>query len=159
MLVLAGRHTTPAQNAFCIVAVSYTHLGWSGDRKYHVTEADGTEHLLRLSPPALFERRKEEFARMQKAAALNLPMCMPEEFGVCSACELTDGSQMGYSLQRWIHGKDLEGLLHLLPETQQYVLGLRAGSILQKLHSIPAPESLEPWEERDVYKRQFLSLP
>lgn len=122
--------------------------GWSGDRKYHVTEADGTEHLLRLSPPALFERRKEEFARMQKAAALNLPMCMPEEFGVCSACELTDGSQMVYSLQSWIHGKDLEGLLHLLPETQQYVLGLRAGSILQKLHSIPAPESLEPWEER-----------
>jgi serine/threonine-protein kinase len=35
-----------------------------------------------------------------------------------------------------------------LTETEQYVLGLKSGEILKKIHSIPAPEEQEEWSCR-----------
>jgi len=49
-------------------------------------------------------------------------------------------------LQSWIDGEDLEVALPLLPETEQYTLGLQSGEILKKMHTIPAPETQEEWE-------------
>lgn len=53
-----------------------------------------------------------------------------------------------YSLHSWIDGEDLEKVLPLLSETEQYVLGLKSGEILRKIHTIPAPEPQEEWETR-----------
>ena len=114
--------------------------GWSGDRKYHVTTLDGKEYLLRLSPPERLERARSQFARMETAASLGIPMCLPLEFGVCK-----DGP---YSIQSWIRGRDAEESLPALSAPKQYPYGLDAGRILRKLHSIPAPADLEPWAER-----------
>ena len=109
--------------------------GWSEDKKYCVTEADGARYLLRVTPMERYEERKALFAMLERIAALGVPMCIPIEFGTCP-----DGV---YSLQSWIDGEDLDTALPLLPETEQYVLGLRAGEILGKIHSIPTPESQE----------------
>jgi len=38
--------------------------------------------------------------------------------------------------------------LPMLPKTEQYVLGLKSGEILRKIHSIPAPEAQEDWAVR-----------
>ena len=75
-----------------------------------------------------------------KVASLNIPMCVSVEFGTCA-----DGV---YSLQSWINGEDLEAILPLLPETEQYVLGMKSGEILRKMHAIPAPETQEKWALR-----------
>jgi len=48
----------------------------------------------------------------------------------------------------WVDGDDAEKALPLLPKTKQYELGLSAGEVLRKIHSIPAPETCEDWEAR-----------
>ncbi|NLA77853.1 MAG: hypothetical protein GX851_08525 [Clostridiales bacterium] len=39
--------------------------GWSGDKKYCVTTADGTKYLLRISPAEQYDRKKTEFEMMK----------------------------------------------------------------------------------------------
>ena len=112
--------------------------GWSDDRKYCVTDADGAKYLLRVSPVEKQARRAEVFRRMQKAAALGIPMNAPLDFGLCE--------EGVYTLLSWIDGEDAETAIPRLPEAEQYALGLEAGRMLRKLHSIPAPAGLPDWE-------------
>ncbi len=114
--------------------------GWSGDKKFHITTADGVQYLLRISPAEQLERRKREFERMQKVAALDLPACHSVEFGIC--CEGV------YTLQTWIDGEDAESVMPQMPVEKQYTYGLEAGRILAKLHTIPAPVDAPAWEPR-----------
>ena len=114
--------------------------GWSGDRKYRVSDSHSREYMLRISPTEKLLRRKNMFEMMLRAWALNVPMCQPIEFGEC---------QEGvYLLQGWVEGEDAEKLLPTMSREEQYLLGFDAGKILRRLHSFPAPESLEPWEIR-----------
>lgn len=39
--------------------------GWSGDKKYCATTADGTKYLLRISPSDQYDRKKNEFEMMK----------------------------------------------------------------------------------------------
>lgn len=114
--------------------------GWSEDKKYCVTTEDETKYLLRITPISRYETLKSLFALLEQVAALGIPMCVPVEFGTCD-----DGV---YSLQSWIDGEDLEAALPLLSETEQYVLGLKSGEIIRKMHTIPAPETQEEWASR-----------
>lgn len=111
--------------------------GWSDDKKYCVTEADGTRYLLRITPVERYASRKALFEILKQVDALGIPMCRPIDFGTC-----TDGV---YSLQTWIDGEDLETVLPLLSEAEQYTLGLQSGEIVSRLHSIPAPDTQEEW--------------
>jgi len=114
--------------------------GWSEDKKYCVTTEQGTKYLLRVTPISRYETRKSLFAMLASVAALDIPMCVPVEFGTCD-----DGV---YSLQSWIDGEDLEAVLPLLSETEQYVLGFKSGEIARKMHTIPAPKTQEDWASR-----------
>ena len=114
--------------------------GWSGDKKYCVTDASETKYLLRVSPAERYEHRRNLNEMMRRVSFLGVPMCQPLDFGICD-----DGV---FSLQSWIDGEDLELVLPLLSETEQYVLGLRAGEILRTIHSIPAPDTQEEWASR-----------
>lgn len=49
--------------------------GWSEDKKYCVTKADGVRYLLRLSPAERYETRKALFELLKRVAALGIPMC------------------------------------------------------------------------------------
>jgi len=114
--------------------------GWSGDRKYRVTDREGRHYLLRLSDPARYEAQAAAFERLKQAAALGLPMSQPLDFGCCD--------QGVYSLHSWIDGQDAELLLPGLSLEQQAAYGREAGEILRKLHSVPAPDSVEDWGSR-----------
>lgn len=114
--------------------------GWSGDRKYCVTTADGDKYLLRISPPEKIQRRKQEFDRMSEVAALGIPMPEPVEFGICD--------EGVYTIERFIDGVDAEGYISGLSAEKQYAYGLDAGRILSRLHTIPAPADTPAWEPR-----------
>jgi aminoglycoside phosphotransferase (APT) family kinase protein len=114
--------------------------GWSSDKKYCVTIADGKKYLLRISPSEEQNRKKVEFEMMQRVAALGVPMCQPIEFGICN--------EGVYSLQSWINGKDAEEMLPNLSDTEQYEYGLEAGRILKRIHSVPVMTKQEDWEIR-----------
>ena len=53
-----------------------------------------------------------------------------------------------YQLLTWCDGENLETILPMLPQTKQYAVGLKAGEILRRIHSIPAPDKLEDWSVR-----------
>ncbi|WP_099204162.1 aminoglycoside phosphotransferase family protein [Scatolibacter rhodanostii] len=114
--------------------------GWSEDKKYCVTLENHKKALLRVSPIERFEQRKKLFSLLTKVSELNVPMCEPISF----ECR-EDGV---YTLLSWIEGRDAEELIPLLPETEQYVLGITAGKILKEIHSIPAPHEQEDWYTR-----------
>ncbi|BCN30824.1 aminoglycoside phosphotransferase family protein [Anaeromicropila herbilytica] len=114
--------------------------GWSNDKKYCVTKADGTKYLLRISSAEKYNSKKVEYEMMQKVAARGVPMCQPIEFGVCE-----DGV---YSLQSWIDGRDAEETVSFISDTEQYRYGLEAGRILREIHSVPISHLQEDWEIR-----------
>ena len=136
--------------------------GWSEDKKYRVTTADGIKYLLRVTPISRYETRKALFEMLERVAALDIPMCVPIEFGTCgdragrSKCEPLRGSHSSlpahasgvYSIQSWIGGEDLKTVLPGLSETEQYILGFKSGEILRKMHTVPAPETQEEWDFR-----------
>jgi aminoglycoside phosphotransferase (APT) family kinase protein len=121
--------------------------GWSSDKKYCVTDETGTKYLLRISDFSQEEKKRAEFDMMMRVAALGVPMCQPLEFGTCE-----DGV---YSLQSWIEGGDAEAYIPALSDTEQYAYGLKAGRILRKIHSIPAPAGQEDWESRFNRKMDY----
>lgn len=125
---------------FDIKSFEPINKGWSEDKKYCVTKVGDTKFLLRISPIERFETRKVLFSMLQKVSELDIPMSKPVEFGTCR-----DGV---YALHSWIDGKDAEDVIHLLSEIEQHVLGLKAGKILKKIHSIPAPKDQEDWYTR-----------
>jgi len=51
-------------------------------------------------------------------------------------------------VQEMLGGGLLSAYIPTLPKTQQYVYGLQDGSILRKIHSIPAHQIQESWEAR-----------
>ncbi|MGI5897353.1 MAG: aminoglycoside phosphotransferase family protein [Oscillospiraceae bacterium] len=114
--------------------------GWSCDEKFCVTTAEGNKYLLRITPHEKSAMRKALFEILQDVAKLGIPMCKPVEFGRCN-----DGV---YTLHTWIDGQDAEAVIPLLPETEQYAFGFKAGEILKKIHSIPAPHEQEDWYTR-----------
>lgn len=114
--------------------------GWSCDKKYCVTTADGTKYLLRITPEAKSASRWDMFRMQQEVAALGVPMCKSVEIGRCD--------EGVYILQSWINGKDAKEVVPYLDDSAQYALGLEAGRILKQIHSIPAPEDQPDWEAR-----------
>jgi len=114
--------------------------GWSGDHKYCVTTADGTKYLLRITDAEKAHRFHLGYLRMQEVASLDIPMCLPIEFGECS-----EGT---YALHSWVDGVDAESYIPTVSLTEQYTYGLDAGRILKKLHGLPAPVDAPEWEER-----------
>ncbi len=132
------------------------HKGWSGDKKYCVTDDNGIRYLLRVSDIEQHDRKQAEFNMMKQVAALGIPMCRPIEFGI---------SEEGvYSIQSWIDGEDAEEVLQEWSGAEQYTYGIEAGRILQKIHSISAPATQEDWEIRfnrkiDVKIKNYIECP
>lgn len=114
--------------------------GWSGDAKYKAETTDGSIYLLRIAAPDRFDRKKREFEQTQKVSSLAIPMSLPLEFGVCE--------EGVYTLETFIDGSDAEEYIPHCTAKEQYAFGRDAGRILQKLHTLPAPENIPSWEER-----------
>ena len=122
--------------------------GWSGDKKYCVETVDGQRMLLRVSDISELERKKAEYSMMERVYTLGVLTSEPLGFGLC------DGGKSCYSLSGWLNGEDVKEVLPLLPETEQYVLGMTAGETLRKIHTIPEPDNAEPWSDRFYRKVQ-----
>ena len=127
--------------------------GWSGDKKYKITAADGTKYLLRITPKETsgsldddslgrreYTKQQHMFQIQQSVAARGVPMCRPV---ACGRCE-----QGFYNIQTWVEGRDAEEVIPLLSDAEQYACGLEAGRILKVIHSVPAPEEQPDWETR-----------
>ena len=123
-----------------IISCQPVNKGWSGDQKYRAVTKSGEVYLLRITRAERSEHFRRCYGRMEQAARLGIPMCLPIELGECE-----DGT---YALQSWIEGCDAEAFIPTLPQRNQYTYGLDAGRILKKLHTLPAPTDAPAWEPR-----------
>ena len=130
-----------------IVTKEEIQKGWSGEKKYRITDENGTPYLLRVANSSQKTKKEAEFRLMQRVAALGIPMCEPLEFG--------EDEEGVWSIQRWIDGKDMEEVITALPDARQYAYGLEAGVYLKQIHSFPAPANQEPWEPRFNRKMDY----
>ena len=64
-----------------IVTKEEIQKGWSGEKKYRITDENGTPYLLRVANSSQKTKKEAEFRLMQRVAALGIPMCEPLEFG------------------------------------------------------------------------------
>ena len=123
-----------------IVSRKPVEKGWSGDKKYCATAKNGKKYLLRITSQERAHRFHLCYLRMQEVASLEIPMCLPIEFGK---------SEEGvYAIHSWVDGVDAEEYIPTLSKEKQYRYGLDAGRILRKLHSLPAPSDAPEWESR-----------
>ena len=125
--------------------------GWSSDEKYKIETSDGQVLLLRISDISAYEYKKKEFEIVQKYSKLGFAMSQPIDFGICN-----EGKSC-YMLLTFIEGIDLEEALPTLSEKEQYLLGMEAGKILKKIHSIPLCEGDIPQKtkrERKLFQLQ-----
>ena len=130
---------TDIKNYETFVKIEPINKGWSSDKKYYIETADGQRMILRVSDISELERKKTEYGIMECVYELGVLTSQPFDFGLC------DGGKSCYSLSGWLDGEDAEKALPFMSETEQYLFGMRAGEILRKIHTLPAPENAEPW--------------
>jgi serine/threonine-protein kinase len=140
-LYCGGTEVTDIPGYATAIKIEPLHKGWSSDKKYVVDTIDG-RLLLRMADIAEYDHKRAEYEMLGRMAELDVPASRPVDFGVC------DGGKSVYQLLAWIDGEDAEAALPALTETEQYVLGVRSGEILRKIHSIPAKETQEDWAVR-----------
>jgi aminoglycoside phosphotransferase (APT) family kinase protein len=116
--------------------------GMSGDQKYYVETTDGKRLLLRISDISEYDRKKAEYEMMERAYEHGVLTPKPYDFDLC------DGGKSVYSLTGWLDGTDAETQMPHMNATEQYRMGLKAGAVLRKIHSLPAPDVAEPWGAR-----------
>ena len=122
--------------------------GLSNDKKYYVETADGRRMLLRVTDTAEYERKLYEYGMMERVYELGVTCPKPYQFGLC------EGGKAVYSLSGWLDGEDVESALPRISENEQYAAGLKAGAVLRKIHTLPAPDDAEPWDTRFLHKIQ-----
>lgn len=116
--------------------------GWSSDKKYMATTNSKEKILLKVSDIKELDRKKAEFEAIEKISKLGIPMMMPLQLGTI------DSKNLVYMIFSWIDGAEAEIIMPVLTVAEQRKLGYESGSILRKIHSIPAPSTQLDWAER-----------
>lgn len=119
--------------------------GWSDDKKFYIEDHLGNKLLLRITDISKYNQKKLEYEYMINLTKVGINMNIPLDFGTCE--------NHLYTLYRWIDGKDAKEEILKLSEKEQFNLGLLAGKILRKIHSLPALKDQEEWEI--IYKQKI----
>lgn len=122
--------------------------GLSNDRKFYVETIQGARMLLRLTDAKEYTRKRAEYEMMERVYALGVPAPKPCSFGLC------DGGKAVFSLSGWLEGEDAESALPRMNEAEQYGVGQKAGAVLRKIHTLPAPDDAGAWDARFYQKIQ-----
>lgn len=124
------------------ISVDEVNKGWSEDKKFHIKTKDNKNLLLRICDVSQYEKKKKEFEIIKDLNKKSLNMSVAIDYGICNAGESV------YSLYSWINGYDAREKLSSFSKEEQYNLGIVSGKYLKEIHSIPADNNRETWEER-----------
>ena len=130
---------TDIKNYGTFVKIEPINKGFSEDKKYYIETINGDKLLLRVSDISEYDRQKGRFEMLNRAASAGVLTNTPVDFGVC------DGGKSVYQLLKWLDGEEVRNVIPRLNESEQYILGIKSGELLKKIHTIPAPENAEPW--------------
>lgn len=119
--------------------------GWSKDIKFYIEDIHHQKFILRISDASLYEIKLKHFNLLKEIDNLEINTPTPYEFG-----KLDD--ERVYMILSWVDGEDAKKIVPTLNEKEQYLLGKKAGKILNKLHSIPI-DTKDTWG--DIYKNKI----
>lgn len=108
--------------------------GESGEDKYCVTTTSGERLFLRIG---ICEDSIKNHDMHKTAETLDITIARTVAFGLFS-----DGIHY-FWLLTWLDGQSASDLLPTLDEKEQYRLGVKAGTLLRKIHSLPVPDGAE----------------
>jgi len=117
-------------------------IGWSSDIKYYIEDCNGAKLLLRISDGSLYNAKKKEYEIIKRFNTLSFPMSQAIKFGRCN------NNENVYILLTWVEGTSLDSSLSLLTEKVQYELGVQAGIILKKIHSLSVDNADIPIKDK-----------
>lgn len=126
--------------------ISQINKGWSTDEKFYIENLEGKQFLIRLNNISEFDKKQSEFSAIKLISSSKINMSNPIAFGTCC------NNQKVYMILTWVDGESAEEILPNLSENEQYNLGIEAGIILRKIHSIPI-ESIIIECEKDFRKK------
>ncbi len=126
--------------------IEFIDKGWSADKKYYIETDDGKKLVIRLADISQYEKKKTEYEMMIMISKLGIEMTLPIDFGTC------DNGKMVYILLSWLEGESAEDTIPKLDIVEQRNLGISAGKILKKIHTIRAPSNIPDWETRMMQK-------
>lgn len=106
------------------------NYGWSDDIKFYIEDIRDKRYLLRLNNIDKLEEKKKEFDIVRKYNELDINMSKAIEIGTCN------NDKNVYMLLSWVDGQPMDKIIDKLSEEEQYKLGIRAGKILNSIHSI-----------------------
>lgn len=118
--------------------------GWSTDKKYVLTQANGTKILLREASVIKSKRIKEALKVMEYAKKNGVPLCSPLLF--------EENDKLVKSYFSWIEGEDLKDAINMFDKQTQYDLGLDAGAYLKVIHRAPLDLESFDWEAKFLKK-------
>ena len=116
------------------------HKGWTGEQKYYIETTTNQQLLLRITDASKYDYKKAQQTLLKRVSELDIPISRPVGFGLC------DDKKKVYQLLTWLEGEDVESLLPTITNMEQYNLGLKAGKLLRKIHSVAAPKGTEDWD-------------
>jgi serine/threonine-protein kinase len=126
--------------------IEYFDKGWSSDEKYYIETDDRQRLVIRLADISMHRWKTREYEAIKTISKLGIEMSQPVDFGICA-----NGEKI-YILLSWLDGESLEKALPIMDIREQYNLGVSAGKILKKIHSVNAPGNQPDWETRTMKK-------
>ena len=123
-----------------VKSIESLNKGWSRDKKYIIT-TDKDKYLLRISDISLYEKKKKQFELLKRLEELDINCSRPIGFGKYDEHSI-------YMVLSYLEGEDAEKVIPTLLDKEAYKLGIEAGKVLQKLHSIPVPEVDYTWKKK-----------
>jgi len=121
------------------------NAGFSGDEKYCVKTDSGERFLVKLFAKKTENAIKIKAERMTKMADAGVPMARFVSYELCG-----DGRII--SFYTWCDGDLVSDLLRKQSVEQSHELGLQAGRVLYKIHSVPV--EYEPFRVHVFIKRR-----
>lgn len=119
--------------------------GWSSDVKY-LLKRHGEIRTLRISTLKSLEEQRREYQHIS-SLTLTEGIIKPLDYG------LLEDSRT-YILYEYAEGEDVRPQLATLPKEEQYDLGLQAGLILSKIHSV-GPAAPDTVDQEESYNRKI----
>lgn len=123
--------------------------GFSSAEKY-VALVKGIPIIVRIGESKLFKRKQEEYHILERVSELGIKVTKPLELGEFKIEENT----FYYFITSYIDGQDVKTERECLSEDELYDLGIEAGKILKKMHTLNAPKDTKSWYDYAVNKHE-----
>lgn len=124
--------------------------GWSKDTKYYIKDRMGHQFLLRISSIEEKKNKEKIYRIIQSINELDFEMSKAIDYGMCNDFKNV------YMLFSWVEGEPLENVIASIDEQKQFILGVKAGQILKKIHSVNVKQIDIPKE--DLAKKKLKKL-